>query len=175
MPLLMTLGCALSNKVPTDFFQCHRDGADRWTWHEEGPPTRYVTRRVRQGLDRHRVALVLPLSGAIDPASLPAAIDNSFTIYEIALADQIGNTGFLRQRQDLEHFRAAYRELLARLRSDHAGLPALRLFPAVPAPVAIVCGFDLLPKVDPALVVYDNVMKDGGFIQRLKVNDHERQ
>jgi hypothetical protein len=34
----------------------------------------------------------------------------------------------------------------------------------------VACGFDLLPKVDPTLVIYDNLMKDGGFIERLRVN-----
>jgi SMODS-associated and fused to various effectors sensor domain len=79
-------------------------------------------------------------------------------------------TGFLRQRDDLESFRVAYRGLLARLRGEHTGLRELHVFPAVPAPVAVACGFDLLPKVDPTLVIYDNLMKDGGFIERLRVN-----
>ena len=89
IPLLVTLGSALSNKVPTDFFQCHRDRPDRWTWHEGGPAVRYVTRCQRQGSDHRRVALVLPLSGAIDPASLPVAIDDAFSVYEIALGNQV--------------------------------------------------------------------------------------
>jgi SMODS-associated and fused to various effectors sensor domain len=49
------------------------------------------------------------------------------------------------------------------------------MFPAIPAPVAVVCGFDLLPKAHPALVVYDNDKQHGGFIQRLKVNEHDRK
>jgi hypothetical protein len=63
-----------------------------------------------------------------------------------------------------------YRAVLARLRRDHPGLHELHVLPAVPAPVAIACGFDLLPKVDPTLVIYDNLMKNGGFTERLKVN-----
>ncbi len=118
---------------------------------------------------------MLSLSGIVDPGSLPEAIDARFSLYEITLEGQVPNTGFLRQRADLDAFRATYREFLARLRRDHPGLRELHVFPAVPAPVAVACGFDLLPKVDPALVVYDNVTKDGGFIARLKVNDHERK
>lgn len=175
MPLLMTLGSALSNKVATDFFQCHRNRPDRWTWFEGAQPVQYTVHRIRVGSDVTKVALVLSLSGVIHATSLPADLDNAFTVYEITLAGVAPNTGFLRQREDLEAFRHAYRDFLAQLRGSHPGLHELQVFPAVPAPVAIVCGFDLLPKVDPTLVVYDNVVKDGGFIQRLRINDHERK
>jgi hypothetical protein len=106
---------------------------------------------------------------------LPESIDERFSLYEITLAGQVPNSGFLRPRADLGALREMYRAFLADLRRDHPGLKELRVFPAVPAPVAVACGFDLLPKVDPVLVVYDNVMRDGGFIERLKVNDHERK
>lgn len=175
IPLLMVLGNTLSNKVKTDFFQCHRNKPNRWTWFEGEAPAEYQTREQRKGTEPRSVALVLSLSGTIDSATLPPVIDGRFSIYEIALRGQVPNTGFLRQRADLEAFRETYRRFLADLRRDHPGLRELHVFPAVPAPVAIACGFDLLPKVDPTLVVYDNVMKDGGFIQRLKVNDHERK
>jgi SMODS-associated and fused to various effectors sensor domain len=64
--------------------------------------------------------------------------------------------------------------LLARIRGEYPALRELHLFPAVPAPVAVACGFDLLPKVDPVLIIYDNIKEEGGFIERLRVNNHER-
>ena len=132
-------------------------------------------RKRRKGSDPAHVPLVISLSGTIDIGSLPAAVDERFSIYEITLSkDKDPNTGFLRQRDDLDGFRELYRGFLADLRRDHPGLYDLHVFPAVPAPIAVACGFDLLPKVDPTLVVYDNVVKDGGFIERLKVNSHER-
>ena len=42
IPLLVVLGNALSNKVQTDFFQCHRDRPERWTWHEDKSAARYT-------------------------------------------------------------------------------------------------------------------------------------
>jgi hypothetical protein len=175
IPLLTALGSALSNKVQTDFFQCHRNKPNRWTWFEGETPVEYSTSKRRDGSTMLEVALVLSLSGTIDLATLPSAIDERFSIYEIKFASDVPNPGFLRQRADLESFREAYRRFLAAMRLSHPGLSEIHLFSAVPAPVAIACGYDLLPKVDPTLVVYDNVMKDGGFIQRLKVNIHERQ
>lgn len=175
IPLLMVLGNALSNKVQTDFFQCHRDQPDRWTWQEGHDPIEFQTAQIRQGTDAQNVALILSLSGTIDISALPATVDESFSVYEISLKGQVPHPGFLRQRHDLESFRAAYRSFLANLRREHPGLKELKLFPAVPAPVAVVCGYDLLPKIDPDLAVYDNVKAEGGFIERMKVHTHEQQ
>jgi hypothetical protein len=174
IPLLVVLGNSLSNKVQSDFFQCHRDQPDRWTWQEDHAPVEFQTAQIRHGSNTQNVALVLSLSGSIDISTLPATVDGSFSVYEISLKGQVPHPGFLRQRQDLESFRTAYRNFLANLRREHPGLGELKLFPAVPAPVAVVCGYDLLPKIDPDLAVYDNVKAEGGFIERMKVHTHEQ-
>ena len=102
--------------------------------------------------------------------SRDAPISGQDPIYEIALADQTPNVDFLRQRRDLEEFRIVYRNFLSTLMKDHPDVKELHLFPAVPAPVAIACGHDLLPKVHPVLLVYDYDKKTGGFILGLQVN-----
>ena len=163
IPLLVVLGNALSNKVQTDFFQCHRDRADRWTWYDDGKPAALKLDRRRVGSVSDRVALVLSLSGTVDIATLPPAIDDTFSVYEIALAGAAPNPGFLRQRQDLEAFRLEYRNLLALLTRDHSPAQVVHVFPAIPAPVAVVCGYDLLPKAHPALLVYDNDRAKGAL------------
>jgi hypothetical protein len=170
IPMLVSLGHAIGNKVATDFFQCHRDKPQRWTWYEGEGIARFEVKQIKRGADPARAALMVPLSGPIAADSIPSAIDETYTIYEIGLVGRSPTTGFLRQREDLESFRVAYRGLLATIRGEHTGLRELHVFPAVPAPVAVACGFDLLPKVDPTLVIYDNLMKNGGFIERLRVN-----
>lgn len=175
IPLLVALGGALSNKVPTEFYQCHRTRKEsRWTWYEGEAPARFHTRKLRSGTETSKVGLVLSLSGPFDPKSLPSHIDERYSLYEISPVDAVPNTGLTRQRDDLEAFRVSYRTLLAELLRDHEGLRELHLFPAIPAPAAVVCGFDLLPKVHPTLVIYDNVATEGGFVERLMVNAHER-
>ena len=113
MPLLMGLGACLSNKVHTDFYQCHRDRAYRWTWSAGEPTVRYKADCLREGTAAEKVALVLSLSGVIDPASLTVHVDPSYSIYGITLRDALPNPGFLRQREDLDEFRKVYREFLA--------------------------------------------------------------
>lgn len=174
IPLLMKLGYAVGNKVATDFFQCHRDKSERWSWYEGEEIAQFRVEVLQRGSVPGHVALVLALSGPVAKSSLPARFDDTFTIYEIAPSNRLQTTSVLRQREDLEAFRGVYRALLARLRGEHAVLRELHVLPAVPAPAAVACGFDLLPKVDPVLVIYDNVKQEGGFIERLKVNGHER-
>lgn len=174
IPLLVKLGHAIGNKTATDFFQCHRNKAERWAWFEGEEVAQFNCATLRRGRDPAKVALVLALSGPVTSDSIPSTIDDAFTVYEIGLENRPSTTAFLRQREDLEAFREAYRSLLARIRGEHAGVRELHVFPAVPVPVAVACGFDLLPKVDPELVIYDNQKGEGGFIERLRVNHHER-
>ncbi len=166
IPVLMAFGRELGDKVAADMYQKHRDQS--WTWRKEAVPAQYTYERIQDGTDPACVALVLSLSGKVLPASLPADIDARFTIYEITLAGQEPNRQFLNLKEDLELFRRVYREVLSEIHLRHQGPRQLHVFPAVPAPVAIRCGTDLFPKVDPELVVYDNV--GGTFQQCVTIN-----
>jgi hypothetical protein len=172
IPLLVAFGNALSNTIQTDLFQCHRDRAERWCWYQGEPPVAYATSLLRAGTHPRNVAVVLSLSGTVSESALPAAIDQTFTVYVLTLRGATPNPGFLRQREDLEAFRLTYRELLATIVRDHEGLGLVHLFPAAPAPIAIACGFDLLPKAHPAIAVYDFDKRVGGFTERIKVNHY---
>jgi SMODS-associated and fused to various effectors sensor domain len=52
---------------------------------------------------------------------------------------------------------------------NHGLVEAINLFPAVPAPIAVLCGRELLPKVHPRLRVYDYNKNNGGFTFALEV------
>jgi hypothetical protein len=77
---------------------------------------------------------------------------------------------FLSLRQDLENFRLVYQNALAEIVRKHGRLQEIDLFPAVPAPVAVLCGRETLPKTHPALRVYDYDKTQGGFTYQLTVN-----
>jgi hypothetical protein len=170
IPLLIYLGNQLSNKVTVEPYQRHRDTED-WVWKTDGEPVEYVFRKLRTGNKFSHVALLLSLSGTIKTSELPAKIDQTFSVYEISLRAGIPRPSFLRMREDLARFKDISEEARSSIRRDHNNLTALHLFPAVPAPIAVLCGRELLPKVDPALVIYDNDKNNGGFQQILKVNE----
>jgi hypothetical protein len=117
--------------------------------------------------------LALSLSGTIINASLPSFAAD-MPLYEIRPQTHVPDTALIRQRGDLDAFRSAYRRAIAELRGRYPELKRIHLYPAVPVPVAVACGFDLLPKVDPKMIIYDNVKEEGGFIRRLSVNEHEQ-
>jgi hypothetical protein len=168
IPLLTVLGRELSDKVETDFFQLHRD-TQNWVWKTDGPDATFTFQRRRSGTQSDRVALVLSLSGTVSDESLPADIDSSYTVYEISLAEGNPNPTFLRKKADLARFRILYCGALRSINKDHPDMTKLHVFPAVPAPVALVCGNALLPKADPALLIYDKF--PDGFHYAATVNE----
>ena len=169
IPLLIFLGNRLSNKIPVDLYQRHRD-TENWTWKISGEPVTYKFQRLRPGTDISKIALILSLSGTIHVEDLPAKIDDCFYIYEITLDAITPSPNFLRTREDLVRFKDIYQTCLRSIMRDHGKLRAIHLFPAVPAPIAVLCGRELFPKVDPALKVYDNDKAKGGFNLTLEVN-----
>lgn len=170
IPLLIFLGGQLSNKVAVDPYQRHRDTED-WAWKTNSEPVEYIFRKRRDGTDLSRVALLLSLSGTILLSELPAEINEKFFIHEITLARGTPRPSFLRTREDLARFKDVYEEARSSIRREHGGIAAVHLFPAIPAPVAVLCGREILPKVDPALFVYDNDKSSVGFQQILRVNE----
>jgi hypothetical protein len=171
IPLLVDLGARLTNKISTDLFQRHRD-TESWTWKQSGSPVEYEFDIVRQGTDPAKAALMLSLSGKIHLHDLPADIDGQYSIYELTLKGRAPNPTFLQTRGDLVGFQTAYHSLLGLMLERQGIVKELHLFPAVPSPIAILCGRELLPKVHPELHVYDFDKQKAGFTFQLKVNSH---
>jgi hypothetical protein len=169
IPLLIFLGNQLSNKIPVELYQRHRN-TENWRWKTSGKPVTYKFRQIQSGVDPSKVALILSLSGTIHLEDLPPEIDKKFFIYEITLAGKTPNPNFLRIKEDLDRFKDIYQACLRTIMRDHGKLETIHLFPAIPAPIAVLCGRELFPKVDPSLRIYDNDKSKGGFNFSLEVN-----
>ena len=167
IPLLIAFGAQLSNKVPCDIYQRHRDAED-WTWKKKGEPVQYLVRQLKTGTTE-KVALVISLSGSIPEEALPEEVRKECSIYEITLEGMSPASTFLAMRRDLENFRLAYQEVLGMILKSHGLVETIDVFPAVPAPIAVLCGRELLPKVHPRLRVYDYDKKHNGFKFALEV------
>lgn len=168
MPLLIYCGTQLSNKVPVDFYQRHRD-TQNWTWKNDGSVADYIIKKHSAGADVGKVALLLSLSGAIDQSRLPDEIDSDYSIYEVTV-DGAPDPTFLGRRESLERFRLVYHEAMARILATHGQIRELALFPAVPAPIAVACGYELLSKVYPSLKIYDNDKRSSGWRHIMNVS-----
>lgn len=172
IPLLVLLGRRLGRTVPADIFQHHHD-RDNWTWKTRGRHITFEHRGIRKGADPTCVALLVSVSGTVTLSGLPPEIDGRFAIYEISPREVRPSTNCIRTREHLESFKQAYEVFLRDLRRTHDRLEAIHLFPAVPPSVAIACGRELMPKVDPVLRVYDYYKSRGGFQFSLEVNGND--
>lgn len=172
IPLLIQFGASLTNKIPTDFYQKHR-GTDTWKWGDGEGTAEYVLTKLKDGTDPKQVAIIFSLSGKIHLAD--TGVTDEFTVYEIETKDgeQGPNYFFLKTQGDLAKFRKLYGQLVARICEDHPGVTEVSIYPAIPAPAAVCCGFDLLPKVHPNLVIYDADKTRGGFNKALIVTRQE--
>lgn len=169
IPLLAFLGSRLSNKVQTSFFQRHRD-TQSWKWHGGPQTAAFSWTQHRSGTDEKSVAIMYSLSGRIHESDLPATIDKRFSVYELELSSEIPHPRFLKTEADLGAFRAAHSDAVRDVVAHHQGVERLHVFPAVPAPVALAMGWELVPKRDPALLIFDFNKKQGGFHPTLEVN-----
>jgi len=168
IPFLVCLGAHFGNKIPTDVYQRHRD-SDSWIWKKRGRITKYKLISPTELKDSSKVALLLSLSGKIPSKDLPRHILQKYDIYEITLDGQDPNPMYLQRKKDLVGFKQVYHSFLRILRTLNPIPKEILLFPAVPVSVAVVCGSERLPKVDPPLVIYDLNAAKGNFYKTLTV------
>jgi SMODS-associated and fused to various effectors sensor domain len=162
-------GRHLSDKVATRYFHRHRS-TDNWQWLATTKSMQLGTRALQQRSDGARVGIVVSMSGPIERGSLPRDIDQTATLYEIFVDGLDPNLRLVKSDEDVRHFREVYAALLSRIAVAHSDCRELHLFLATPPPVAIMCGLERLPKVQPMLVLYDNVATPDNsrtFIKRL--------
>lgn len=169
IPSLVYLGSKLSDKMDVDLYQRHRD-PETWCWKEGPGRAEYITQCLVKGRRGGPVALLVNLSGKNDSATIPAEVGDKRTVYEITLDQQRPTPLFLNTKDDLSRFTIEYVRALATIRENHPSLDVIHLFPAVPAPVAVVLGRSRLPKVDPKLIVYDRDARAGGFVRTMEVS-----
>jgi hypothetical protein len=170
IPLLMCLGRELGNKIPAALFQRHRDDGT-WVWKDGGEPITFdVSRRVR-GSTPNRVALVLSLSGVIAETDLPECVRSEMSIYEVTPVNVPPNPNLVRTRADLEEFRLAFHRAISLIKAENPEIEDIFVFPAVPSPIAVLCGRELLEKAHPTMVVFDFRKNEKRFVETLRIND----
>lgn len=167
MPILMYFGNQIGNIIPSDIYQKHRD-TDDWNWRQEPKPDRftYILKKYNQTRSAKKVIIVLSLSGKIHQEEVRQCITGKYPLYEITVRSP--SVRFLIYKSRLEKFKDIYREVITEIRKRYGSECEIHMFPAVPAPIAVICGKELLPKSDPKIFVYDK--EKDGFVPVLKIN-----
>ncbi len=169
MPLLMHLGNQIGNIIPSDLYQKHRDTQD-WSWKPESRTEKfdYIVRKSGARQKTKKVALVLSLSGKVEQVEIDKAVPGKKALYEITIPTP--DVHFLDKKFKLEKFRVVYRSLVTEIREKHGASSEIHILGAFPAPIAVICGKELLPKADPKVFAYDYNKAKGGFVKVLKIN-----
>lgn len=168
IPLLISLGHMLDDKIPLALYGKHRDGEEGWRWDSAAPVHTFEYVELQAGTDSTKVAVVINLSGTIQLNELPDHIGQDFYIFEIRPQGVVPNRSILQARDSLANFSACYHLLLSHLERGHKAAREIHLFPAIPVTAAVACGRGLMRDAHPAVIVYDRV--GAGFEAAMEVN-----
>ncbi|MVN91482.1 SAVED domain-containing protein [Mucilaginibacter aquatilis] len=154
IPLLVYLGYQLDDKIPTSLYQKHRGDQETWMWSEETKTETFEVFKLKENAS-DKIALILSLSGSINPSELPEKILESCNLYEMVPVGTTPNRDILRSKASYENFSKTYHGFLSQLEVSHKSCKQINLFPAVPVTAALACGRGLMRDAQPAIIVYD--------------------
>jgi len=168
MPLLIYLGYCLSNKIKTELYQRHRTVPETWNWPKKKSEIFFDFKKINEG-EKNNVALILSLSGTIKLEDLPVEVQK-FNVYIITLKSELPAPTFLKSKNTMNNFKEIY-QIAIRTIKEKENAETIHLFPAMPAPIAVLCGRELLKKIDPDVMIYDNNKSKGGFYPVLTIKN----
>lgn len=163
IPLLVKLGYLLSDIPAADIYQLHREPPG-WNWQTHSQNEFLVK---HPDSSKGIPALNLSLSATINDSRISSAMTTDHSIWQLTVED-VGND-FLKSRDQLSHFRQAFRRLLDRIKAQHCDASAIHIFPAVPVSIAIEIGRVWMPKADLPLIIYEQNQNIGGFYPALRI------
>jgi hypothetical protein len=163
MPLLIELGRLLSDIVPADIYQLHREPSG-WNWASNGPRIEYeIIKSTRNG---GKVALKLGISADVTDDRIMAVLGDGASIW--SLTAKVPGNDVMRYPEDLQEFRRLMRGLYNEIKAVHGEGTTIHMFPAVPVSVAVEIGRVRMPKADLPVLVYDQ-LPGAGFKPRLEI------
>lgn len=163
-PLLILLGALLTDKVPTNVYQLHREPLPNWKWKEHPDGFQFIINRPAQR--GSQPALVFSLSGKITHDRISKAVGNDVAIWEVT-APECSNR-LIQSEAQLSMFRDQVCKLIAEINAAHPDAQHIAIFPAMGVSCAVELGRLRMPKADKPWVIYDQ-NKDAGFVKALTI------
>jgi len=152
MPLLIKLGCLLTDKVEVDTYQPIRE-PKTWKWQPMPDDFDFI---VEPPKTSHGVpALVLSLSAHIDHSRIYNELGDDVDIWEIKTPDGFQHNDFIRAPEQLSLFRKAMRKVIEQISAHHGLDTQLNIFPAMPVSCAVELGRIRMPKASMPWHIYD--------------------
>ena len=159
IPLLIELGRQISDIATAEVRQLLRTPKG-WKWDPQSQSVGFeVSRPPTHGGE---VALKLEISAKIVDERVHAVLGTDAAVWSIAAVD--AHNDIMRRSQDLADFARLFRTTLDAIKVAHGENAVVHLFPAIPVSAAVEAGRSWQPKAHPALKIYDQNRKLGGFI-----------
>lgn len=163
IPLLIQLGSLLTDKIPVEIYQPHRE-PNTWKWQEYRDDLIFHLEKPIIQNNCEEIALILSLSANISNNDIKETLGENIPIWHLKLND--ANNNFLQSKQHLQNFREQFRVLMNNLKQAHGKNCIINLFPAIPTSIAIEVGRCWMPKADLPITIYDrNRDKNLSFIK----------
>lgn len=165
MPLITLLGTLMTDKIPAQVYQLHREPYQTWRWLDSPDKFAYQIKAPRSF--KHPPALVISLSDSIAYDRITAVLGDSVSIWEVTI-DKPHND-FLKSKQQLSAYRETMRKLMVDIGRLHGKSTPLSIFPAMPVACAVELGRVRMPKADMPWILYDQNNKHKRFIKTLEI------
>ena len=165
MPLMIHLGALLTDKVPAQVYQLHREPTETWKWLDG--PTDFSFLINKPSSFEHPPVLIISLSDSIAYDRITSILGESISIWELTITEP--HNDFLKSKEQLSRFRETVRKLMVDIGKAHGEATHLPIFPAMPVSCAVELGRVRMPKANLPWVIYDHNNKNGGFVEALQI------
>ena len=154
IPLITQLGFLLTNSVATKYFKLHIQSR-LWSWPQENLDTKFQVSGMPEEIIASECDVVLRVSLSDEISSIETnEIVPSNSIQIDIFVDSPSLTWIQSQNQVIE-FAAVFRTTLAQIRRKVKHCKRIHLFMAVAAPIALVVGQEINPRMNPPILLYE--------------------
>lgn len=164
MPLLVLLGSLMTDKVPAQVYQLHREPYQTWRWLKNSGKLKFQIKSPKCA--KYPPALIISLSASISYDRITAVLGKDVSIWECTIEKP--HNDFLKSKEQLSLYREVIRKLMVEIGQVHGKNATLSIFPAMPVACAVELGRVRMPKADMPWIFYDQ-HKQKGFIRALEI------
>ncbi len=169
MPLMTLLGALLTDKIPAQVYQLHREPYATWHWLDG--PDKFEYQIKKPNSFQHVPVLIISLSDSIAYERVKVILGKEVSIWELTLEKP--HNDFLKNKEQLSLYRETMRKLMVDIGKKHGKTTPLSIFPAMPVACAVELGRVRMPKADMPWVIYDQNNKHNRFIRALEIGGAE--
>ena len=163
VPLLIKLGSLLTDKIPVDVYQKHRE-PNTWDWLVDAPVLDFLVSI--PSAKSANIALVLSLSDKIPHEDVNKILGKDVSFWDVELDNP--NKDCIKTLADLSAFRDTMRNVFGKIKAFHGSDQIIHTFAAIPISTAIEIGRVWMPRADLILQTY-NRDKDRIFQKALTI------